>query len=375
MVYRHYLRPGDQIRLLCIPAADLQQRERELREGSELAGWTADTIERIIARDPVVVISRIDELATPWFDVELTTESGEAEQHTIAIMEDESWERVDGLSMPLLELRAGLEYEWTQQPVEKIRQCGLAAEALSLLCEQLHRPEPGIRASACLALDYLDDSAAVPKLLPLLNDAEPMVAMRAADALCRFGAPAIKLLPRLIEVLSQPEVELPRGTARVLPPCGVLQMPESRYHAARILGYLGEEAAPARQGLLDALQSGSGMVRGMAARALAGIGEPPETYLAPLRQALDDVNVQSSRERENVAETLYDLGEPVEPLVDRLAELVSDEDWGAACMAMLFLQDLGPVAKSAVPALRLAMSSDNPGVAEQAEAALREITR
>jgi hypothetical protein len=55
------LRVGDQIRLLCVPKADLEQRVCEVRDGAEMAGWTADTLERIIASDPVVFIERIDE--------------------------------------------------------------------------------------------------------------------------------------------------------------------------------------------------------------------------------------------------------------------------------------------------------------------------
>jgi hypothetical protein len=46
---RTQLKIGDRIRLLRIPQGDLEHRERELRAGAEDAGWTADTIERIIA--------------------------------------------------------------------------------------------------------------------------------------------------------------------------------------------------------------------------------------------------------------------------------------------------------------------------------------
>jgi hypothetical protein len=48
------LRVGDRIRLLAVPECDLRQREREIATNAEMAGWTADTIERIIAFDPVV---------------------------------------------------------------------------------------------------------------------------------------------------------------------------------------------------------------------------------------------------------------------------------------------------------------------------------
>jgi hypothetical protein len=88
---RTKLKIGDRIRLLRVPEGDAEQRERELREGSEDGGWTADTIERIIAQDPVVTISSIDEHGMPWFEYELTSASGEIEYHSLAIVEDESW--------------------------------------------------------------------------------------------------------------------------------------------------------------------------------------------------------------------------------------------------------------------------------------------
>ena len=47
---RTVLRPGDRIRLVSVPAGDLAQRDRELAERSEDAGWTANTLERIIAQ-------------------------------------------------------------------------------------------------------------------------------------------------------------------------------------------------------------------------------------------------------------------------------------------------------------------------------------
>jgi hypothetical protein len=88
---RTKLKIGDRIRLLRVPQGDVEQRERERREGAEHAGCTADTIERIIAQDPVVTISSIDEHGLPWFDYELKSPSGEIEHHSLAIMEDESW--------------------------------------------------------------------------------------------------------------------------------------------------------------------------------------------------------------------------------------------------------------------------------------------
>ncbi len=91
MTDRAKLKVGDRIRLLRVPDADLAQREREIASNSDMAGWTADTIERIIALSPFVVIDRIDEYGSPWFDAELLSDDGTTEYHSLAIMEDESW--------------------------------------------------------------------------------------------------------------------------------------------------------------------------------------------------------------------------------------------------------------------------------------------
>ena len=91
---RHSLKVGDRIRLLSVPTLDLEQRDRERREGVvEMPGWTADTLEQIIARDPVVVIGHIDEFGSPWFECELPGDKGQIDYHSIAILEDESWVR------------------------------------------------------------------------------------------------------------------------------------------------------------------------------------------------------------------------------------------------------------------------------------------
>ena len=91
---RSELRVGDRIRLLAVPACDLAQREREIASAAEMAGWTADTIERIIASNPVVTI---DEYGAPWFDVELVGVEG-VEHHSLTILDDDSWERCGGLN-------------------------------------------------------------------------------------------------------------------------------------------------------------------------------------------------------------------------------------------------------------------------------------
>ena len=86
------LKIGQRLRLLRVPEGDLRQRERELRQGVEDAGWTANTIERILHQNPVVVIDAIDEYGLAWFSYDPECADGTTELHTITIMDDESWE-------------------------------------------------------------------------------------------------------------------------------------------------------------------------------------------------------------------------------------------------------------------------------------------
>jgi hypothetical protein len=92
MPARRGLRIGDRIRLLAVPAGDLAQREREIAGKAELPGWTADTIERILRTDPVVTIDRICAYGHPWFDYTFRAADGSLEEHTLAILDDDSWE-------------------------------------------------------------------------------------------------------------------------------------------------------------------------------------------------------------------------------------------------------------------------------------------
>ena len=88
------LKVGDKIRLLSVPEGDLRQREQEIKDGLEDAGWTADTIERIIRQDPIVIIAWLDEYGLAWFEYDLIREDGSVEEHALAMVDDESWEYV-----------------------------------------------------------------------------------------------------------------------------------------------------------------------------------------------------------------------------------------------------------------------------------------
>lgn len=88
---RKKLKIGDKIRILSVPESDIKQRRIEIAEGKDNPGWTADIIELIISQNPIVKIDEIDDFGQPWFSCDLMV-NGKPEQHTLAIMEDSSWE-------------------------------------------------------------------------------------------------------------------------------------------------------------------------------------------------------------------------------------------------------------------------------------------
>lgn len=89
------LQVGDRIRILRVPATDLRQREREQTEGSELPGWTADSIERIIDQSPIVSICRVDKWGCVWYDASTISPDGTEVYHSLIVYDDDTWERVE----------------------------------------------------------------------------------------------------------------------------------------------------------------------------------------------------------------------------------------------------------------------------------------
>ena len=89
------LQVGDRIRILRVPDADLKQRDDEVARGAEMAGHTADTIDRIVAENPIVKIWQIDEFGYPWYEVSLIANNGEFDEHTLMVYDDGTWEKVE----------------------------------------------------------------------------------------------------------------------------------------------------------------------------------------------------------------------------------------------------------------------------------------
>lgn len=91
------LKIGDRIRILRVPSGDQQQREREIAENAEIAGWTADSIERIIEQTPIVQIDRIDEFGCVWYRATIRGPDENKEEHSLIVYDDDTWEHVGAL--------------------------------------------------------------------------------------------------------------------------------------------------------------------------------------------------------------------------------------------------------------------------------------
>ncbi len=59
-----------------------------------MAGWTADSIERIISQTPIVRICQIDEYACVWYETTIVGPDGTEEEHTLVVYDDDTWEVV-----------------------------------------------------------------------------------------------------------------------------------------------------------------------------------------------------------------------------------------------------------------------------------------
>lgn len=88
------LRVGDRIRILRVPDGDLRQRESGIASGAEMAGWTDDSIERIIAQSPIVRISRIDADGCVWYETTILEADGTEAIHSLIVYDDDTWEVV-----------------------------------------------------------------------------------------------------------------------------------------------------------------------------------------------------------------------------------------------------------------------------------------
>eukprot|EP00928_Gymnodinium_smaydae_P078715 TRINITY_DN62808_c0_g1_i1.p1 TRINITY_DN62808_c0_g1~~TRINITY_DN62808_c0_g1_i1.p1 ORF type:complete len:407 (-),score=112.62 TRINITY_DN62808_c0_g1_i1:125-1303(-) len=233
---------------------------------------------------------------------------------------------------------------------------------------------------------------AVAQLLRLLEDEDDDLRRWASEALLGpLAAAAGELLPRsaplldhadagirgtALELLSK--LRLPNGNAAVagLMPALARALADdaeegNRLLAAKLLGTLGDEAAPALPELLRALGDSDGQVRTAAADALTRLGEAGTAQVLPELLALTEHGNKYVCYRAIVV--IGRLGPAGAAAVPALALLLADEDADLRLWAAEALRSLGVVAAAAAPRLQGLLENGAEPDAEVRQAARRAL--
>jgi HEAT repeat protein/lysophospholipase L1-like esterase len=240
------------------------------------------------------------------------------------------------------------------------------------------------RVTAARALARLGPAAhgAAPALASLLADGSPVVRATAARALgaigplptntqlalvARLGDADERVRWRATESLEETELD---PTVCLEPLTRILTDRRSPGHpsAARVLGTLGPEAAPAVPALVMALDDPSPPVRARAAWALGRIGAPARGAVSALVKAMGDPEV-----RWWAIDALGGLGPDAAPALPAVVAALHDPSSNVRWRASLALASIGPAARAAAPALVEVARDDQENVRLGALAALAKV--
>ena len=217
------------------------------------------------------------------------------------------------------------------------------------------------------------------KHIAALDDDDASVRARAADELGVLGESAAAAIPGLIQALADSYEPTSLNAAYALGAIGASAVPQlietlkdengsTRRMAAYALAAVG---APAVSALSEALQHTDDAVRVEATYALAQIGDAAELAIPALIERAKDENAEVRR---YLAEAFGGLGTTAAPAVPALTDMVaSDEDGHARFEAALALAQIGPAANDAIPVLVNAFSDENRYVRDNAVLALKRI--
>lgn len=209
-----------------------------------------------------------------------------------------------------------------------------------VLAARLDDSDFEVRVCAEKGLEHLGPKA-VPALLAALQSSNPKIQERAAELLGRIRGVSAKALAD--------ELKSPK--------------PEIRRAAMSQLSQLKSEGADAVEALVAALKDEEAQFRNAAATALGNIASRPESAVPALAKSLEDRDVEV---RKSAAITLKKFGKSAEPAVGPLVRYMESDPLNAAGA----IEQIGPGAKDAVPALLKALSHEDAAVREQAAKAL-----
>ncbi len=174
-------------------------------------------------------------------------------------------------------------------------------------------------------------AAAVPVLCEIAENPDDNLRMEALNALALMGPPAKAAEPVLSAALKNEQ----DSTHFLL--------------ASEALGKV-DPAAAAQQLSAIALDAAAGSRRAWALAALLNLAPKGQEAVPLLEQLLHD-DQQNEHLRVMAANVLWRMKQPAELLVAALCALASAKDSSAGAEALTILGEMGPAAKSAVPAL------------------------
>ncbi len=204
--------------------------------------------------------------------------------------------------------------------------------------------------SALLLLGNFGDAAApaVPVVVRVLKEREDYFERKyAVMALAEIGDGAAAAVPALLELLGPSEDDS-------------YERKEIRYDAARALAHIPAATATSAPALVVALNSEDYSLPGIAADALAEMGEPAIPYV------ISELNSDDEERLERAISILSEIGPDAASAAPALVPLLASESWNVRYEAGAALRTIG-TSEAAVPALiEILEDNDNADAQEAA---------
>lgn len=278
------------------------------------------------------------------------------------------------------------------------------AKAVPALIAALKDSSPQVRAETAKVLETYAPFAvfvpevktAIPALIEALKDSDPQVGARSANALGWFRKDAKTIVPPLVEALKNPDWGIRSSAAFSLGLMGPEAKPAVplliqqlkgkiekgkqvtedvlRRNAARALGRITKDSDVAVVALIEAMKDPGLEVPEVAITALGEIGPAAKDAIGPLTARLKDD--KKSPVRIHAAASLARIDPKyVKPAMAILIESLNSSEGYIRASAVDALDDLGPLAKEAVPELIKLLKDKDTTLSDRAGRALRRIDK